>query len=59
MDVFGGGSGLAVEESRDGDFGTTQLLGQFFKGQVVLGFGFEEQLGGGWEMRFELALKSG
>ena len=51
LDVLGGGSGLAVEESGDGDFVAAELLGEGFEGELFAGFGGEEGRGGAGEDR--------
>lgn len=50
---------MAVEKSCDGDFGAVELLCKILEGEIVLGFGLKEELGGGREVGFKLALDSG
>ena len=57
--ILRGSGGLPIEESRNGDLGTVELLCKVLESEVVLGFGLEEELGGGREVGFELALDGG
>jgi len=49
LDVLWGCLRLPVEESRDGNFGATELLRDGFKCETLACLGIEEGLRGGWE----------
>lgn len=42
LDIFGGGLGLAVEDGCHCDFVAAEFLRDLLKGELLLGFGFEE-----------------
>lgn len=59
LDIFGRGSGLAVEEGRNGHFLATESLADGLKGEVLGLFGFEEDGGLGGKAREDVLLFSG
>lgn len=56
LDILRRSGSLPIKESRDGDLGAVELLCKVLESEVVLGFGLKEELGGGREVGFELAL---